>query len=192
MNKLIVLFSLSAAAACAQAVSGGVTLGAPALNVTSSQSIGGVQYNPKSPHITVGGSFRLDLPFQLRLEVDALYRAAGYSASNAAKIATASDWKFPAMMEYRFRTPLSGGRFEPFAGAGFSFDHLYTVSNAVTSGTGSFVKNSPAGMLFVGGVDFKFLGTKASGELRYTRQFHDSIINLSQLNQADILLGFHF
>jgi len=189
---LFLLFCLSAAVACAQSVSGGAIVGAPVLNVTSSQSIGGVQYTPQSLHVTVGGSFQLDFPWRLRLEVDALYRPASYSLGTLPNNATASDWKFPTMMEYKFKTPLASGRMQPFAGAGVSFDHLYQVSHAPVAGTGSVVTNSPAGMLFVGGVDFKLLGKRASAELRYTRQVHDSVVNLSQLNQADFLLGIHF
>ena len=101
-----------------QTVSGGAIVGAPVLNVTSSQSIGGVQYTPQSLHVTVGGSFQLDFPWRLRLETHALYRPASYSLGALPKNATALDWKFPVMMEYKFNTPLASGRFQPFAGAG--------------------------------------------------------------------------
>jgi hypothetical protein len=192
MRKLILLTVLSAAAACAQAISVGVLAGAPILDLTSSKNISGVQYNPQSLHLTVGGAFQLDLPFRLRIEVDAMYRPMNFRASSIAKDITAADWKFPVMAKYRFKNKISGGHLEPFAGAGFTFDHLYQISNAVTSGPGSIVKNSPGGVLLVGGVDFRALGKRLSAELRYTRQSNDSVISLSQLNQADVLIGIHF
>ena len=192
MRKLIFLSILTTVAASAQAISVGIMAGAPLTNVISAQNIGGVQFNPQSLHFTLGGAFQLDLPFRLRLEADALYRPASFSAGNVIGNISAANWKFPIMMKYRFNNPLGGGHLEPFAGAGFTFDHLYQVSNAIKSGPGSIVKNSPGGVLLVGGVDFKALGQRLSAELRYTRQQNDSIVSLSQLNQADFLLGIHF
>jgi hypothetical protein len=192
MRKLILLSVLSAAAACAQAVSVGIMAGAPILDVTSAKNISGIQYDPQSIHLTLGGAFQLDLPFRLRFEMDALYRPASFKASNVVGDITAANWKFPVMMKYRFNNPIGGGHLQPFAGAGFTFDHLYQVTNAPKSGPGSFVKNSPGGVLLVGGVDFKAFGKRLSAELRYTRQQQDSIVQLSQLNQADVLFGLHF
>ena len=192
MRKLILLSALSAAAACAQSISVGIIAGAPLTNVISSKTIGGVKFDPQSLHLTVGGAFQLDLPFRLRFEADALYRPASFSASNLVSNISAANWKFPVMMKYRFINPIGGGLVQPFAGAGFTFDHLYQVTNAIKSGPGSIVKNSPGGILLVGGVDLKVLGKRLSAELRYTRQQNDSILNLSQLNQADFLLGLHF
>ena len=187
------LFTLLAiGAASAQAISVGIMAGAPLTNVISAKNIGGVQFTPQSLHLTVGGAFQLDLPFRLRLEVDALFRPASFSASNVIGNISAANWKFPAMLKYRFNNPVGGGHLEPFVGAGFTFDHFYQVTNAIKSGPGSIVKNSPGGVLVVGGVDFKALGKRLSAELRYTRQQNDSIVSLSQLNQADFLLGLHF
>lgn len=192
MRNLILLSVITAAAASAQAVSVGILAGAPLTSVISSKNIGGIQYKPESLHFTVGGAFQLDLPFRLRFEVDALYRPAKFSASNIKDQISAANFKFPVMMKYRFKDPLLGGHLEPFAGVGFSFDHFYQVTNAVSSGVGSVVSNSPGSVLLVGGFDFKALGKKLSAEMRYTRQRGDSIIGLSQLNQADVLLGIHF
>ena len=40
--------------------------------------------------------------------------------------------------------------------------------------------------------DFKLKVIRISTELRYTRQFNDAVVSLSQLNQADVLVGIHF
>jgi hypothetical protein len=192
MQKLFLLSILSAAAASAQAISVGVMAGVPVLDLTSSKTINAVQYDPQSLHYTVGGAFQLDLPFQIRLEIDALYRPASFSVSSQVNDVTAAHWRFPVMGKYRFKNKIGGGHLEPFAGAGFSFDHLYQVSNAVTSGPGSIVSNSPGGVVLVGGVDFKAFGKRLSAEGRYTRQANDTIQSISQLNNVDFLLGFHF
>ena len=80
----------------------------------------------------------------------------------------------------------------PFVGAGASFEHLYQIKNAVTSGPGSIASNSPGGMLMDGGLDFKLKLFRLSTELRYTRQFNASIFQVSQLNTAEVLVGAHF
>jgi hypothetical protein len=192
MRKLILLTVLSAAAACAQAISVGVMAGVPVLDLTSSKTINAVHFDPQSLHYTVGGAFQLDLPFQIRLEIDALYRPASFSVSTQTNNVTAAHWRFPVMGKYRFKNKIGGGHLEPFACAGFNFDHLYQVSNAIASGPGSIVSNSPGGVLLVGGVDFKAFGKRLSAEGRYTRQANDSIQSISQLNNVDFLLGFHF
>jgi len=192
MRKLILLSVLSTAAACAQAISVGVMAGVPVLDLTSSKTINAVHFDPQSLHYTVGGAFQLDLPFQIRLEIDALYRPASFSVSSQTNDVTAAHWRFPVMGKYRFKNKIGGGHLEPFAGAGFNFDHLYQVSNAIASGPGSIVSNSPGGVLLVGGVDFKAFGKRLSAEGRYTRQANDSIQSLSQLNSVDFLLGLHF
>jgi hypothetical protein len=192
MRKLIVLSVLSAAAACAQAISVGAMAGVPVLDLTSSKTINAVHFDPQSLHYTVGGDFQLYLPFQIRLEIDALYRPASFSVSTQTNNVTAAHWRFPVLGEYRFKNKIGGGHLEPFAGAGFSFDHLYQISNAIAAGPGSIVSNSPGGVVLVGGVDFKAFGKRLSAEGRYTRQANDSIQSISQLNNVDFLLGFHF
>jgi hypothetical protein len=189
MRKLILAGLLSAAAACAQAISVGVLAGAPFTNVENSTTISGISYLPKSPNFTVGPTFQLNLPFHLRLELDALVRPANFKVSSLVSNTSATEWRFPLIAQYR----LGGGKpLQPFVGIGASFEHLYQIGNAVTSGPGSIATNSPGGLLLDGGVDFKLKLFRLSGELRFTRQFNDSILDVSQLNQAEVLVGAHF
>jgi hypothetical protein len=180
---------LTVASASAQNISIGVIAGAPFTNVETTTSIAGISYLPKSPNFTVGPAFQVNLPFSLRLELDALVRPASFKASNFIANTSATEWRFPLLLEYRFG---KGKPIQPFVGIGASFEHLYQISNAVTSGPGSIATNSPGGMLINGGVDFKLKLFRLSGELRYTRQFNASILDLSQLNQAEVLVGAHF
>jgi hypothetical protein len=47
-------------------------------------------------------------------------------------------------------------------------------------------------MLIDGGLDFKLKLFRLSTELRYTREVNAAIVSVSQLNQAEFLLGAHF
>jgi len=189
MRKFIVAGLLTAAAACAQNISVGALAGVPFTNVESTTTISGIQYLPKSPHFAIGGTFQLNLPFHLRLELDALMRPASFKVSNLLNNTTATEWRFPVIAQYRLG---SNKVMTPFVGAGASFEHLYQIKNAVTSGPGSIASNSPGGMLMDGGLDFKLKLFRLSTELRYTRQFNASIFQVSQLNTAEVLVGAHF
>jgi hypothetical protein len=189
MRKLVIAGLLTAAAACAQTISIGAIAGVPFADAVAAKTINGIEYLPQSPNFTFGGSFQLNLPFRLRLELDALARRASFSASNLVNNVNSTEWRFPVIFQYRLN---HGTAFQPFLGVGTSFSHIYQIENAITSGTGSFATNSPAGMLIDGGLDFKLKLFRLSTELRYTRQFSDSVQNISQLNQAEVLVGVHF
>ncbi len=62
----------------------------------------------------------------------------------------------------------------------------------MTAGPGSIETNSPAGMVLDGGVDVKLKLFRLSGELRYTRQWNGAILDVEQLNEAEVLVGAHF
>jgi hypothetical protein len=189
MKRILLAGLLTAAAACAQGLSVGVYAGAPFRDVEQNATIAGVSYIAKSPKFTVGAGIQVNLPLHLRIELDALARGASFRASNLLADTNATEWRFPLILQYRFG---SDSVIRPFVGIGTSFQHLYQIKNAVTSGPGSFVSNSPAGLLIDGGLDFNLKPIRISAELRYTRQFNDGVIRLSELNQTDFLVGFHF
>ena len=190
MRKLIVAGLLCAAAACAQGISIGAIAGAPLTDVESTTTINGISYLPKSPNFTAGVTFQVNLPIHLRLELDALTRPANFRVSSLVADTSAEQWRFPLILQYR----LGGGHktIAPFVGVGASFEHLYQIKNAVTSGPGSIVSNSPGGLLLDGGLDFKLKLFRLSTELRYTRDVNSAIQSVSQLNTPEVLVGFHF
>lgn len=190
MKRILLAGLLTAAAGLAQNISVGVIGGAPFTTVESSTTINGISYLPKSPYFTVGGVFQLNVPFHLRLEFDTMFRPAAFRVSTLPSNTTLNEWRFPLILQYRLGEGKAG--LQPFVGMGASFEHLYQISNAVTSGPGSIATNSPAGLLIDGGLDFKLKLFRLSGELRYTRQFNSSILDVSQLNQAEVLFGAHF
>jgi hypothetical protein len=191
MRKLILAGLVTAAAMYGQAISVGAIGGVPFQDLENTTTISGIQYLPKGPNFTVGPTVQVNLPLHLRVEFDALARPTSFQVSNLVGTSktSATEWRFPLIVQYRLgKAPVV----HPFIGVGASFEHLYQIKNAITSGPGSIATNSPAGMLLDAGLDFKFGPARLSTELRYTRQFNSSILDLSQLNQGEVLVGVRF
>jgi hypothetical protein len=147
------------------------------------------------------------LPLSLRFEVDALYRPYSFSfpelavfvngaAFNLAAVTItvpAMQWSFPFLLQYRIKTPLP--LVKPFVEAGVSFDHLADISSAakiITSGPGTLLRQSNASVVLGGGIDVKIPFIRLSGELRYIHQWSADFQGISNLNQAEALVGVHF
>jgi hypothetical protein len=109
----------------------------------------------------------------------------------AATTVSAEQWQFPFLLQYRFKTPV----IKPFVEAGLSFDRLANVSaaaNNIASGPGRLLRQSNAAVVLGGGVGAKIPFVRLSGELRYIHQGSAALANISNLNQAEVLLGVHF
>jgi hypothetical protein len=201
-KSLFLLTALSAISASAAPISLGILGGAPFTDVINATNQNNFSFVAKSTNFTVGPSFQVNLPLNLRFEVDALYRPYGFIAtcSLPAPLATciapltvnASQWRFPFLGQYRFNlVPV----IHPFIEAGFSWEHLANISTAadtIASGAGHLVQQSHAGVVLGGGVDVKVPFVRISGELRYTHQGSADFQALSNTNQAEFLLGVHF
>jgi len=193
MAKLVLLF-LIAFAAGAQSLSVGVLGGAPFNDVVNGDQINGLQSIAKSPNFTIGGEVQVNLPLNLRLEVDGLFRPYHFTINslNIAEDITAQQYRFPVLLAYRFKAPLV----KPFVEAGLSFDHLAGISAAVkstiASGPGQLLHQSDASFVLGAGIDVKVVLVRVSGELRYTRQSVSNFSDFSNLNQAEVLVGVHF
>jgi hypothetical protein len=84
---------------------------------------------------------------------------------------------------------------KPFVEAGLSFEHLSNISPAaksITSGPGQLLHSSDAGIVLGAGLDVKVPFVRLSGRLRYTRQAMSNFADVSNQNQAEILIGVHF
>jgi len=189
MRNLVLAVLLTGAAAYAQNISVAAYAGAPLTNVEDTTTINGITYLPKSPHFDAGAGVQVNLPFHLRIEFDALVRPASFNVSSLIGNTSATEWRFPLIAQYRLG---NGKLVQPFVGVGASFEHLYQIKNAVVQGPGSIATNSPGGMVMDGGIDVKLKLFRLSGELRYTRQFNGAIFDVSELNQAEVLVGAHF
>jgi hypothetical protein len=196
MTRLLTLGVFFVAAASAQSISLGIIGGAPFTDVAKATTQNNISFVPKSTNFTVGPSFQVNLPLSLRFEVDALYRPYSFTATGTTPVAffndiSASQWRFPFLLQYRLGTPV----LKPFVEAGLSFDHLSNISAAaknITSGPGQLVQESHAGVVLGGGVDLKIPFVRLSGELRYTHQGSADFNAVSKVNQAEFLLGIHF
>jgi hypothetical protein len=200
MRTVFLLGAICAVSASAQLISVGVIGGAPFTDVVNSVNQNTLAFLPTSTNFIVGPSVQLSLPLSLRLEVDALYRPYSFSATptgtypgfpSVPSNVSGSEWNFPFLLQYRFKTPLV----KPFAEVGVSFDHLANISSAannITSGPGQLIHQSNAGIVLGGGVDVKIPFIRLSGELRYTHQSAAYFQGISNLNQAEVLVGVHF
>ena len=157
MRKFILLSFIGFAAARAQSLSVGILGGAPFTDVVNGDQINGIQSIAKSTNFTVGPALQVNLPLSLRLEVDALFRPYHFSLLepfNSVDI-SAQQWRFPVLLQYRFRAPLV----KPFVEAGLSFDHLSGISSAaksvIASGPGQLLHQSDAGVVLGAGIEVK-------------------------------------
>ncbi|HWE50730.1 MAG TPA: hypothetical protein VG273_13120 [Bryobacteraceae bacterium] len=144
---------------------------------------------PNTRNFTVGPALQVNLPALFRIEVDALYRPAYYAVelfnpldgSPIPLNKSTNQWQFPFLLQYRFKTPV----LKPFLEAGVSFDHTSGVSSVLGS-------RSHASVVLGAGVDVKIPFVRLSGELRYSHAGSADFAALSNLNQAEVLVGVHF
>jgi hypothetical protein len=196
MVKPLLLGLLIAGFSFGQTLSVGVLGGAPFTDVVHNGNVNSVTSIVNSSNFTIGPSVQLNLPLGLRVEVDALYRPYGFklgvssSPNSIATSVSASQWRFPLMLQYRFNFPIV----KPFLEVGPSFEHLSGISSIASSitGPGRLLHSSDAGIVLGGGVDVKIPLVRLSGELRYTRQTVSNFSDISNLNQAEVLFGIHF
>lgn len=175
--------------------------GAPFTDVVNNPNQLPYNFSSTSSNYTVGPSIQINLPLNLRFEFDALYRPYSFTATSnvSAPLATglapsnvsASQWNFPMLAQYRFKFPVVS----PFVEAGLAVNHLSDVSVVganITAGPGTLIRQTNAGVVIGGGVDVKIPFVRISGELRYTHQGSAYFANVSNLNQAELLVGVHF
>jgi hypothetical protein len=196
MRKLSVLAAFCAIPACAQSVfSIGVIGGAPFTDAVGATNQNNVSFVSNSTNFTVGPSFQVNLPLNLRIEVDALYRPYGFNETSTVTApflatrpshVTGTEWTFPVLAQYRFKTPFV----KPFVEAGLSFGHLGNLS--ADAGNFTLLRQTTAGVVLGGGIDVKIPFVRLSGELRYTHEGSSYFQGISNLNQAEVLVGVHF
>jgi hypothetical protein len=173
-------------------------VGTPLTDVTQTTTVAGIASLSKSTLFTIGPTVQVNLPAGFRVEVDALYRPVAYQvatsifgAAGSANV-SAAQFRFPVLLQKRFgRLPL----IKPYAEGGLSFDHLADLSQAVSlvsKQPGAIVQTTHAGLVLGFGLDVKIPFVRLSPEFRYTRQFSSDFQGISQLNQAEFLVGIRF
>ena len=168
----------------------GVVIGTPFTDVTRTTTIAGINYLRNSTLFTIGPTLQVNLPAGFAVDVEVLYRPIAYRVATGD--ASASQFRFPVLLQKHI------GPFpivKPYLEGGLSFDHLANLQQAVNllpNQPGSIVQTSHAGLVLGAGVDIRTPLVKISPELRYTRQFSSDFQGISQLNQAEFLVGIRF
>ena len=172
----------------------GLLVGTPLTDVTQTTTIAGINYLRNSTLFTIGPTLQINLPAGLRLEIDALYRPVAYQIVNAVATSnvSASQFRFPVLVQRHFgKIPFV----KPYGEAGLSFDHLADLAQAaklLPNQAGAIVQTTHAGLVLGFGLDVKVPFVKVSPEIRYTRQFSSDFQGISELNQAEFLVGIRF
>jgi hypothetical protein len=188
---MLPLFALAAwtpgGQARAEILSFGLKGGVPfndVLNVTPQPTFPFVNSN----RYTLGPAVELHLPAGLGVEVDALYKSAGFRSATGDVSGNA--WDFPLLLKAR----MLKGPLQPYAEAGATFRRLGDLTGVLTLHPSSRVNT---GLTLGGGIELKALIIRLSGEVRYTRFVSD--VNAGTLsnvrfdkNQAEVLFGITF
>jgi len=193
MRSLLLALFLSAPV-CGGIFSIGGIVGTPLTDVTETTTIAGIDYLRNSTLFTIGPSLQVNLPAGFRIEIDALYRPVAYRIATAISTTnvSASQFRFPLLLQYHVgKFPL----IKPYAEAGLSFDQLSDLQQAaklLATQAGAIVQTTNAGLVLGFGADIKVPFIRISPEIRYTRQFSSDFRGISELNQAEFLVGLRF
>lgn len=198
-----------ASSAAAQVFSAGVMGGTPISSSTATGTVGGrnIGFGPSALNIrryTIGPTFEVGLPFQLRIEVDALYKRLDRTehaffnpAFGTITRLAANSWEFPMLLTRLWLR----GPVRPFAAAGGAFRRI----NSFQGSTETFFNGPPpvsvsryrvdeslteGGIVIGSGVRLAAWCIMISPEIRYTRW--TALRFQPTQNQVDFLLGLTF
>jgi hypothetical protein len=220
--SILTMFVFSAAALYAQdsethlPVTLGVMVGVPITDMFSASnttafdnSIPNSPYTSATPRYELGVSGEIHLVKHLRLEVDGIWRRAGFATSGLYGL-TGSDfystvrlneWEVPALV----KTNITLGHLRPFVEVGASLRHISGIQNdeflpvlaygITTNSTDALQNRNSFGGVAGFGITFKKGSVEISPEVRYTRWANESFEATglrTNLDQGDALLGISF
>jgi opacity protein-like surface antigen len=177
----------------------GLKVGARLSDFTDDYSTSTGGQTTKQDHLyTIGPYAALNLPLGFSLEGDLLFKKSGATISQAFTTGGISrqfnfdSFDLPILVKKKFGQKALF--FRPFVEAGLA-NRYSTGLPGSTSGTDPFTAGTHSGwqegLALGGGVEFKVLILRISGELRWTRYGNISSSTLPKLNanQAEILIG---
>ena len=176
----------------------------------SNQQIPGSRYTSSAPRYILGASAQFKLPYNLRFEVDGLFRRGGFNTNLPAgpfaslgsyQQTSFNQWEIPGLFKYN----ISMGHYRPFIDFGATYRHISTITQrtfgpqivgALYSDNAAEIKNrnSFGGVAGIG-ITFKKGPFELTPEARYTRWANKAFIGnglSSNLDQGDVLLGITF
>jgi hypothetical protein len=179
----------------------GLKGGARLTDFTQDYSNSSVGQTTKQDHIyTIGPYAELNLPVGFSIEADLLYKKSGATFSQAltplltspARQFNFDSFDLPILLKKRFGE--KGIFFRPFVEGGIANRYSTglpgstSLTDPLTAGTHGGWQE---GVALGGGVEFKVLILKISGELRWTRYGNISASTIPKIsaNQAEILFG---
>ena len=187
----------------------GFKVGIPVTSMFSTSNTTLSSYSSHVPRYTFGLTGEFRLPKQFRLEVDGLYKRAGFANSGPFggtsnlfyQNTSLNVWEVPVLIK---RT-INLGRVRPFVDFGASLRHISTISQYSAFPGASTVqltdnssaihnRNSFGGVAGIG-LAFKTGKVTLSPEVRYTRWANESFQAnglRTNLDQGDVLLGITF
>ena len=103
MRKVFLLLFVCASFAGAESLSVGIVVEARRssdLVQHGSVNISSTTFSPTSPHFTIGPTIQVNLPLNLRIEVDALFRPYGLTVSGPQvnQDVSGQQWRFPVLL----------------------------------------------------------------------------------------------
>jgi hypothetical protein len=208
MKQLLPLLLLVPVLHAEWPVSIGVKGGVPIMDFFETVKGNDANYVTNTKRYIVGPTVEFHLPARFSIEVDGLYKRAGFQyqqtggASQISSRTVANAWEFPALVKWE----IVPGPVRPFVDVGASFRHISgirqirNVAGTVTELPNSpeFNKRNDIGLAAGFGVAFKAGPVRISPEFRYVRwgseSFRDPVGALlrTNRNQGDFLLGFTF
>jgi hypothetical protein len=201
-RTLPALFVLACVALPLQAqlpLSFGLKAGSRLSDFTNDYSSSTVGQTTKQDHIyTIGPYAELNLPLGFSVEADLLYKKSGATFSQAIVLGNVTrqfnfdSFDLPILAKKRFGAKALF--FRPFVEGGVANRYSTglpgstSLTNLFSAGTHSGWQE---GVALGGGIEFKLLILKISGELRWTRFGNISSSTLPKLNanQAELLIG---
>ena len=190
MKLALCLILISVPLMAAGPLAFGVMAGVPLQDLIDAQA----PYQSLMKKWTIGPVIDLDLPKGIGVEMDLLWRGAGYRYNTSDQ--TASSWEFPLMLKYKF----PGKVVRPFLGAGITFRHLGDLGLLTAPGQLLTKSNGSRGFVFGGGLRFSLKLVKLAPQLRYTHwdnspltigTLTSSVVNYRK-SQVEFLIGLTF
>lgn len=193
MNKKLILFLVSAAAALAESPFGfGLKAGVPLGDALSTPSGGTIDYFQSTHRFTIGPFAEFRLPSGFAVELDALYRSYDYgqvgnSRAGTPQSVSAGVWEFPVLAKKN----LLGGPIQPYIEGGVALSHL-SVNDVL-----ELNHRNNYGIVLGAGVSLHVGPVRVAPEIRYNgwafQDFSSPLGGLhSNRNQATVLVGVSF
>lgn len=220
------LLLVGAICASAQTFSFGVKGGVPLTDLLAHSLQPPIFASSATNRYLVGPTVELHLPFGVSAELDVIYRHFGFTQSQSMQVftppnvlvsvftatrTTGSDWEFPLLAKYRFRTSVV----RPYLDSGIAWDLVGGSSTATTTvfhleplgppttttstdGLGA-QHDLATGFVAGGGLEFHAGVLRIAPEIRFTRWFSQHFTTAADVggmpsnrNQLEFLVGITF